>query len=1341
MKRSRDLGLVICLLFLIVVFSPQLYAQEPASPSQIPSDFEKDQEGASIIRERSDWFYQQRAYPHAKIPPGARLSALRELDRKLGAEHSHQTIGPLAAQTPVWTFIGPQPINTPYTDPVVAGRVAAIAIDPTNTKIVYLGAAQGGVWKTTNGGTTWTELTDTQSSLAVGSIAIDPANHLNIYVGTGEENFSGDSYYGAGILKSTNGGASWTQICGPFCGPVGQDGYYGGGARIGGLAIHPTNSSVLLAAVQLLYKDGIYRSADGGATWTQVLGGNPGTAVVFDPSNGNIAFAALGDSFSGGTEGVYKSTDGGLTWSAVNGTGTTALPLQNAGRIVLAMAPSNPNAIYAGVDNLSTSGLLGFFRTTDGGNSWTPLTSTPDYCTPQCWYDHVIAVQPTNSNVVYAGGAFSTTLVRSLDGGTTWATLQSAEQGGLIHADVHALTFTPDGTQLFVGSDGGAYSTLQPAANDPAFTAWNNTLGITQFYPGLAIHPTNPAIALGGTQDNGTLLYSGSPTWNQVTCGDGGYTAIDPVTPSTMYATCQDINILKSTASGAPGTWSASVAGISTSDRSQFIPPLVIDPSMPERLYFGTYRVYQTANEASSWTAISPNLTNGGNLTTMAVAPTDSNTVYTGSSDSQVFVTSNAGAGASAAWRNITTGLPPRFITQVAVDPKSAETAYVTFSGFTGFGDTLGHVFKITSGSTEWADISGDLPNTPVNSIVIDPDLPGYLFAGTDVGVFYTTNGGGSWNSLVSGLPRVAVLGLTLNNTSYTLRAATHGRGVWDLDITTVVPIVGLTSISPTNVMAGAPSLTLTVTGKNFISTSVVRWNGVNLATTFVSGTSLTATVPSSDLTTAAAVLVTVFNPGTPGLVSRSAIFDVDNPLPALTSISPTSESAGGAPFKLTVSGTGFVSQSTIQWNGTSLATNFVSATQLTANVPAANVANAGTAKITVLNGAPGGGTSNAATLTINAFIIVPTALQFIPVTPCRVADTRNPAGPFGGPELAANSTRSFDVPQSACGIPSTAAAYSLNVTVVPNASLNYLTILPAGETQPYVSTLNSDGRVKANAAIVPAGTDGAVSVYVTDATQVILDIDGYFVPTDSNSSALAFYPLTPCRIADTRNASGPLGGPSITGGSSRAFPILSSTCNIPSSARAYSLNVTAIPHKTLNYVTTWPTGQAQPNVSTLNAPTGTIVANAAIVPAGTTGQVSIFVSDTSDVILDVNGYFAPPATGGLSLYTVSPCRVIDTRPNAFNGVLPVNVEGSACAPPSAAEAYVLNATVVPRGALTYLTLWPAGETQPNVSTLNALDGAITSNMAIVPTTNGSIDAFSSNPTNLILDISSYFAP
>ncbi len=393
---------------------------------------------------------------------------------------------------------------------------------------------------------------------------------------------------------------------------------------------------------------------------------------------------------------------------------------------------------------------------------------------------------------------------------------------------------------------------------------------------------------------------------------------------------------------------------------------------------------------------------------------------------------------------------------------------------------------------------------------------------------------------------------------------------------------------------------------------------------------------------------------------------------------------------------------------------------------------------------ATGLGSVNATAL-VNAFngtANPPEPLTFVPIQPCRVADTRTPNGLFGGPEMAGGTSRDFPIANSACGIPPNAAAYSLNVTAVPEGELGYLTLWPSGQSQPLASTLNSDGRTKANAAIVRSGANGAVSVFVTDTTQVILDVNGYFVP--GASSALSFYPTGACRIADTRQGTLPFGGPSLNAGESRSFPIPLSGCNIPGVAQAYSLNITAIPHNPLGYLTAWATGQTQPYVSTLNASTGTITANAAIVPAGTNGSISIYVTDASDLVIDINGYFGAPANGGLSFYPVNPCRALDTRFSSgqFIGTLAANVAGGNCgAELPAAQAYVLNSTAVPPGSLTYLTLWPDSQPQPYVSTLNAADGAITSNMAIVPTVNGSIDAFASNPTQLILDISGYFAP
>ncbi|MGB8129546.1 MAG: hypothetical protein WCG81_07115 [Candidatus Angelobacter sp.] len=374
-----------------------------------------------------------------------------------------------------------------------------------------------------------------------------------------------------------------------------------------------------------------------------------------------------------------------------------------------------------------------------------------------------------------------------------------------------------------------------------------------------------------------------------------------------------------------------------------------------------------------------------------------------------------------------------------------------------------------------------------------------------------------------------------------------------------------------------------------------------------------------------------------------------------------------------------------------------------------------------------------------------PSGLTFVPVTPCRVADTRNSPGPFGGPFLAAQSTRGFTIPSSSCNIPATAQAYSVNATVVPRAPLGFLTVFPCGQPLPLASTLNAiDGRVKAAAAIVPAGTNGDLCFFATNDTELVLDINGYFVPNTS-TTALAFFPVTPCRLVDTRLAAAPLGGPSLAPNAARTFPILSGPCNLPATAQAYSMNFTAIPHGPLGFLTTWPTGQTQPLVSTLNASLGGITANSAIVPAGTNGDVSVFVTDNADLVIDVDGYFASPTTGGLSLYALTPCRVLDTRnspgrpPTA--GTVDVSVMLSGCGAPAAAQSYVMNATVVPPGPFSFLTLWPQGTAQPLVSTLNALDGAVTSNMAIVPTTNGLISSFASNPVHLVLDISGYFAP
>ena len=964
-RRSVTAAVYLCF-FVAMVFGSVRAQERERDEIGKPENFEKGEDG-SFQRQRDEWFYGQRAYPHKHTPAGVRLRALKQLDEKVAAEKRAKALGPQYGKNPqnepVWTAIGPQPVDN-FGALISGGRITAAAVDPTNLNVVYAGAADGGVWKTTNGGNSWTPITDQQASLSIGSIAIDPENHLTIYVGTGEENQAVDNYYGAGILKSTDGGNTWSNIPGPFAGGG------GGGARIGGMAVSPTNSNVVLAAIGCCAPNtwGVYRSGDGGNTWTNVLNfnGNQAFNVVFNP-NGTTAYASVD------YDGVWMSTDSGQTWNAQNGTGANVLPTgSNAERVALAMDPNNPLTLYAGISNNSTGGMLGLYKTTDGGNNWIQLTNAPNLCGGQCWYDFAIAVQPGNSNTVFGGGSgWGNQLYQSLDGGNDWTLVPP---NGAIHPDLHALAFSADGSVLYIGNDGGMYSVTQPSQPVSSVTSLNGGsgpgtgLGTLQFYPGVAVHPTNVNDGFGGTQDNGAMQYSGSLTWVGLgPCGDAARNVFDPTNPTTIYLTCVQLGVFKSTDGGNSFNQVQNGIDPSGTDSLPWVAPFAMDLTNTQNLYFGTNFVYQTTNGANSWVAVSPDFTNGtGNLNAIAVSPVNSNIVYAGANGNSgpvVYVTNSALSGAT--WTNVTgTSFPNRSVTVIAADPKSASTAYAGFSGFTGYGDSVGHIFMTSNGGTSWTDISGDLPNTPVNDIVADPDMANTIFVATDVGVFYTTNLGVSWGTLVESLPRAAVTGLSYQHLNQVLWAGTHGRSVWSTTLNGLLAVPGVTSISPNNAVVDSGGFTLTVNGNGFNSSSVVEWNGAALTTTFVSATEVTAQVPASDLETAGYVPVTVANPG--AMVANAVTFAVDNPVPGILSMMPNSATAGGAAFTLTVNGSNFVNGSQVLWNGTGLTTTFVNSAQVTAQVPAADIATAGTAQVSVMNPAPGGGTSGTLTFTIN---------------------------------------------------------------------------------------------------------------------------------------------------------------------------------------------------------------------------------------------------------------------------------------------------------------------------------------------------------------------------------------
>ncbi len=379
--------------------------------------------------------------------------------------------------------------------------------------------------------------------------------------------------------------------------------------------------------------------------------------------------------------------------------------------------------------------------------------------------------------------------------------------------------------------------------------------------------------------------------------------------------------------------------------------------------------------------------------------------------------------------------------------------------------------------------------------------------------------------------------------------------------------------------------------------------------------------------------------------------------------------------------------------------------------------------------------------------------LNFVPLTPCRIMDTRSSAygSTFGPPSLKGGSIRVVPVTQSNCRVPALAQAYSVNVTAIPKGPvLQYMTIWPAGQSYPTASTLNSfDGRVVANAAIVPAGLGGSIYIFVTEDTDLIIDINGYF---GDPSAGFAFYTLNPCRIADTRGYGSytpSFSTPFIAGGSFRTFPVSQSPCAPATTPQAYSLNVTALPRTpALQYLIGWPAGFSMPTVSTLNSFKGQVVANAAILGAGVAGGVNILTSEDAEVLLDINGYFgAPGSPGALSFTPVTPCRVADTRRSTPIGtsIAPsrsFDVPGSTCGIPPSARAYSLNITALPAAVLQFLQVWPTGQVRPSVSTLNSFNGAIVANAAIVPAgANGSIDIFASDRADVLIDINGYFAP
>ena len=815
-------------------------AAASAQPVSMP-DRDEQVEGAHDLREA--YFQKRRIDPwHYNLPSAAaRLHALQQRER---AEQMRPK-APASINALTWLPVGPAPISGGQT-PVsfdfpspVSGRIAAIAIDPVDGA-VFVGAAQGGVWRSTDVGASWQPLTDDIGSLAVGSLAISRSDntpgHATIYVGTGEGNYSCDSYGGVGVYKSTDSGATWS-------GPFGNAQF--NNRSVNGLAVDSADPTHLVAvsgsgiygiacvANPVRPDRGIFYSNDAGETWTLATATSlpanlAGSQLIQDPHTPTTWWATMltQDLGTGPQGGLYKSVDNGVSWTQQRGAAAGLPALSTAlERLWIAGADdgASNSVLYVGTSepasNKPNADGGKIYKSNNSGTSWTELKAARGYCQGQCYYDLPIQVEPGNPSIVYTGGAGAISLrngveqtpslfMRSNDGGATFTShVLSPSTNTALHSDMHAIASWPGhANEIWVGNDGGVWQSTDGG------DTWNNkntSLQITQF-EGCDTDGTDPARFYGGTQDNGTNGYAGDVAWPHLDFGDGGFALIDQVVPNnlvhTYYNLSNNLIGVGYTTGGFATTqnnYASSFApnnGIGAGDRVLFYAPLHLDRGVHDSLYFGTQFLYRSdlfftaptpafvkLGAGADLAAAVPPATAGGELSAIeTVANTlpgvPAQTIFTGSDNGRVFRSTNGGL----TFQEVDTGALGFYVSDILVDPNDPTVVYQSRSAFTG-ADPPHTLRKSIDGGATWNDASTGLPDAPVNALAPDPLVAGKIWAGTDVGVFVSEDAGASWTPYNPGLPNVAIFDLKVNAPASTLLACTHGRGAFVLTSTSDV--------------------------------------------------------------------------------------------------------------------------------------------------------------------------------------------------------------------------------------------------------------------------------------------------------------------------------------------------------------------------------------------------------------------------------------------------------------------------------------------------------------------------------------------------------------------------
>jgi hypothetical protein len=738
-----------------------LQASTPSSPVTLV-DRERGED--EQIRARLEWFLKHR---RAGLGDGRemarlRLDAARELAWQIRDQRVLRRDG-LADVNNFWEPVGPSASHFggwAFGD--ISGRVTGIA--KGSDGVLWLATAAGGAWKSTNDGLSWTQLIADVGTQATGAIAVDPNASGTIWLGTGDYNSGCEGYFGIGMLRSTDAGASWQLRNGTGGTTLDAIGSFSS------IIVDPRNSSHVVAAADMRNcsggaggSGGIFRTLDGGATWSERLNGVEVYELAQNDQNRDIWWAAT-------NQGIYRSTDNAVTWAKQTGSG---LPTSGTGRTELAIAPSNGNFVYALFADGAAGSSPEFWRTTNGGTSWTKMSSDGSACDGQCFYNMTLRVHKTQPDTVYRGTVL---LFKSTNGGSTWTQLISGWGGSQeVHQDIQELMIdpsVPDG--FYVGSDGGLWKSTD---GGDTFVSLNSNLHTFLFYQ-IGMHPTDPGVVCGGAQDNSSLARTTSNVWDlQAVTGDGFVCHINPQNPNIAYIASYPSGgpSISRSQTGVLGSFGGiDETGINSSDRWNWVTPYILDPVTPSTVYLGSHRMYKSLNHGDGWTQVGPvDMTGGsGTVYSLEVNRNFPNVVYAGTESGRVWRSTDFGA----TWTDITVGLPARAINDIGADPTNPGRAFATLSGF-----NTDHVWEWNEGQG-WVSRSAGLPNLPTNTVLM---LTGQdLFVGNDIAVYRSTDGGLSYAPFMDGLPEgIVATDLKYVQSMNRMTLGSYGRGAWQVSL------------------------------------------------------------------------------------------------------------------------------------------------------------------------------------------------------------------------------------------------------------------------------------------------------------------------------------------------------------------------------------------------------------------------------------------------------------------------------------------------------------------------------------------------------------------------------